>query len=177
MHSIDLLKYVIQSLNDIECDYLIGGSHVLGIYANARTSRDIDIIVRIKEADLQKFFEIFPASQFHLNKEAAIIEIKRKGMFNIVSEATGYKIDFFIDKETPFYQEQFKRKQRKVIFGIDAWVCSKEDLVLAKLMWIQQIQSELQMRDIVDLMELKDIDKSYLNKWIQTLNLKTFGLI
>lgn len=177
MFAIDILRKIISELNENKFEYMIGGSHVLGIYANARTSRDIDILINIKEKDLPAFLSIFNSHAFHLNIASIKEAIKEKGMFNIISEETGYKIDFFVHRETEFFNEQFSRKQWRKIFGINAWVCSREDLIIAKLIWIQEIQSELQMRDITDLIDFSDLDKNYLTKWITKLNLKTFGLI
>ncbi len=51
-----------------------------------------------------------------------------------------------------------------------------EDLILSKLIWIQEIQSDRQMGDIKSLLDAPH-DKEYLNKWKIELGLKTFGLI
>lgn len=52
-----------------------------------------------------------------------------------------------------------------------------EDLVISKMAWIQQLQSEKQMNDIRDLLQLPGIDMNYINKWCSELSLQTFNLL
>ena len=56
-------------------------------------------------------------------------------------------------------------------------VCSPEDLIISKLQWIQILQSERQMNDIRNLLQLKDIDMQYIKNWISKLNLTTFNIV
>ena len=60
---------------------------------------------------------------------------------------------------------------------IPVWVVSPEDLVISKLAWIQESQSEKQSQDIRMLMLLPELDRDYINLWCKNLNLRTFGLI
>jgi len=52
-----------------------------------------------------------------------------------------------------------------------------EDLFLSKIIWIQEIQSGVQMEDIKSLAGLTELDWDYINDWIRKLNLKTFNLL
>ena len=54
---------------------------------------------------------------------------------------------------------------------------SVEDLLISKLIWIQEFQSNLQKSDIEQLWEFENLDKTYIRKWINELKLKTFGII
>lgn len=56
-------------------------------------------------------------------------------------------------------------------------IVNVEDLLLSKLIWIQEIQSAIQMEDIKQLWSSESLDKSYVNKWITQMNLQTFNLI
>ena len=56
-------------------------------------------------------------------------------------------------------------------------IVSPEDLLLSKLIWIQDIQSGVQMEDIKSISTVQDLDWSYINGWIKELNLKTFNLL
>lgn len=55
-------------------------------------------------------------------------------------------------------------------------VISVEDLVIAKLKWIQEIFSDRQFNDIENLIMGNELDMKYLNYWINELKLKTFNL-
>lgn len=62
--------------------------------------------------------------------------------------------------------------------GIDCWLISVEDLILAKLLWIQDLYSERQAEDIRNLLiDNETVDRVYLLEWIADLSPNTFGLL
>lgn len=65
---------------------------------------------------------------------------------------------------------QFKRRQRIEVAGHPLWIASKEDLVLSKLDWVRQSQSQRQLSDVENLLATGD-DMKYLETWSQKLNL------
>ncbi len=62
-------------------------------------------------------------------------------------------------------------------FGKTIFVVSPEDLLISKLIWIQDLQSAIQMVDIRNLTEIDNLDWVYISKWVNTLNLNTFNLL
>jgi predicted nucleotidyltransferase component of viral defense system len=64
-----------------------------------------------------------------------------------------------------------------MVMGIYMSVVSVEDLILSKLIWIQQVQSQKQMEDISGLLRDASPDLHYLKEWITKLNIDTFGLL
>jgi len=61
-----------------------------------------------------------------------------------------------------------------VVFdGIPVWIVSPEDLIISKLFWAKDSLSELQIKDIKNLLvSITDLDEKYLNQWIQKLDLR-----
>lgn len=57
------------------------------------------------------------------------------------------------------------------------YLVSPEDLVISKIIWIQQIQSNLQIDDINALTKIKNLDWHYIHRWIAALKLNTFDII
>lgn len=112
-------------------------------------TRDIDIVIELSEKRIDEFADLFPNS--YLDKDVILEEIKRNGKFNIIDHATGFKIDFIIRKETEYFINAFQRRKQIKEFDTDLWVIDLNDLIIAKLIWIQQYQSERQMLDIKNL--------------------------
>jgi hypothetical protein len=54
---------------------------------------------------------------------------------------------------------------------------SPEDLLISKLIWIQDFQSPQQMEDIKNLTAIEQLDWSYINKWVVELQLNSFNLL
>lgn len=178
LSAVEILKLVCKGLEDRNIQYMVSGSYALGMYVRMRTTRDIDIVVNLKEEDLNSFFEMFN-EDFHINRQAILTEVKRKGMFNIMNEISGYKIDFIVRKNDEYRQIEFERRKRKTMFDIEVWVVSAEDLLLSKLIWIQELQSGIQIRDIQSLLKESEdtLDMDYIKTWIKKLHLNTFNLI
>ncbi len=98
-------------------------------------------------------------------------------MFNLIDERSGMKIDFMIKKDSPYRKLEFERKQFTELFGHKVWVVSVDDLIISKLIWIQEVQSGRQVEDIQALLTNQNIDLKYIRKWINELGLTTFDLI
>jgi hypothetical protein len=57
--------------------------------------------------------------------------------------------------------------------GVNAWFCSPEDLILAKLQWGRSSASEKQRRDVLGIMKVQEdlLDLNYLRQWAVVLGL------
>jgi hypothetical protein len=54
-----------------------------------------------------------------------------------------------------------------------AWMISREDLVIAKLLWAKDSLSELQLGDVRNLLRTAgNLDTAYLQQWVSRLSLK-----
>ena len=62
------------------------------------------------------------------------------------------KIDFIVRKDTPYRAAEFERRRRVPMPGFEAWIVSREDLILSKLAWAKDSGSELQRRDVAALL-------------------------
>lgn len=171
-----LLHEIATALNERKIPYMLSGSLAMSAYTIPRMTRDIDIVIDLGTDNIESFLEIF-SSNFYFSRLSIEEEIRRKGMFNVIDHRSGYKIDFVIKKNSPYRQAEFERKRRSEIFGFETWLVSAEDLILSKLIWIQELQSEKQIEDIKNLLENKTLDSIYIKKWIADLNLQTFNLI
>ena len=73
-------------------------------------------------------------------------------MFNMLSNITGVKVDCIVRKDVRHEVEKFARRRRASLGGVEFWAISKNDLILSKLRWAKDSHSELQFRDIGDLL-------------------------
>jgi len=173
---IELLQSIVQALDVKEIPYMLSGSLAQNVYSIPRMTLDIDIVIELEQKKLEDFISIFNKG-FYLDVHTIRNETKKRGMFNIIDHKTGFKIDFFIRKNTEYRKLEFSKRARKEIAGFEAWVVSPEDLIISKIEWIQQLQSDKQRGDIVNLLAIQNIDKEYILHWCNTLGLNTFVLI
>ena len=172
----ELLKEVVTALEKRNIPYMLSGSLAMSAYSVARMTRDIDIIIDLNIEDIDSFCAIFE-TDFYLHKPGVMEEVKRRGMFNAIDRRSGYKIDFVVKKNIGYRKVEFERKIRSKVFGFETWMVSPEDLIISKLIWIQELQSEKQLDDIKNLMESNSLDLSYMRKWMAELELKTFNIV
>ena len=172
---LDLLKRVCKSLDENKFPYMISGSIAMNIYSIPRMTMDIDIVVELSLKRIDEFTDLFPDSYF--NRTTIRNEIKRKGIFNIIDHKTGFKIDFIIRKDTEYYRLAFNRRKRIKELEMELWVISLEDLIIAKIIWIQEYQSEKQILDIENLLLNPDKDIIYIKEWCSNLKLRTLNLL
>jgi hypothetical protein len=68
-------------------------------------------------------------------------------MFNIINNESGFKIDFMVKKPGAYRNAEFSRRRRDIVYESEAWVVSVEDLLLSKLIWMQDSESGVQKID------------------------------
>ena len=90
--------------------------------------------------------------------------------FNAIHQQTLIKVDFMIRKREEYRQHEFARRVRLRVGDFDLWVVSKEDLILSKLHWASESQSERQLADVENLIAT-GCDTDYLKTWSAVLNL------
>lgn len=163
-------------LNEYNIPYMLSGSVAMSIYIVPRATRDFDFIVHLEQEHIDRFVEKFQDG-YYCDKDAVQDAVKRHGMFNIIDHTSGFKADFVVLKNEAFRKEEFSRKKKMDFFGKSIYVVSPEDLLISKLIWIQDLQSSLQMEDIKNLTAIDNLDWPYIIAWINKLKLNTFNLV
>ena len=172
----DLLAYVCSALEHHNIPYMLSDGVAMSTYSVPRFTRDIDLVVDLQIEDANTLQQLFTGN-YYFHRPSVDEEIKRRGMFNVLDNTTGQKIDFMVKKHTPYRDMEFKRRRRGVAFGATVWVVTVDDLVLSKLIWIQDYESSQQKADIQSLLTDNEIDLDYVRYWIDQLQLKTYGLL
>lgn len=155
---------------------MLSGGVALSVYALPRFTQDFDFIVHL-HAKHAKILAGYFQEGYYCDEDAIMDAIRNKSMFNIIDHKTGFKADFIILKDEPYWQEEFLRRRTVDFMDTKLYVVSPEDLLLSKIIWIQQLHSTRQKDDIRNIVEYLDLDWAYVKLWIGKLNLKTFGLI
>ena len=171
----EFLKIIIRFLQENNIPYMLSGSVALSIYTLPRATRDFDFVVHLQSKDVQSLTDTFQEG-YYCDADAINDAIINGSMFNIIDHCSGFKADFVILKNEPFRQTEFNRKIEIEFEGMKVFVVSPEDLLLSKLIWIQDFQSKIQMEDIKILSQKGDLDWKYINFWTNSLSLNTFNL-
>jgi hypothetical protein len=135
----------------------------MNYYAQPRMTRDIDLVVAIEPHDAEALTAAFEP-EYYVPQEQLEESIRRRGMFNLLHLESVVKVDMVVLKHEAYRRAEFERRQRVGLPGFDAWIVSKEDLILSKLVWSKDSGSELQLRDVRNLLST-GADLAYLQRW------------
>lgn len=167
---LDVLKLVCLRLDQADIPYMLTGSVAANFYAVPRMTRDIDIVIEIKQFNTEKVFRLFK-NDFYIERETISEAVEHQGMFNIIHNEFVLKVDFIIRKESSYRNTEFQRRRRIHLDDSQIWIVAPEDLIISKLDWAKENLSETQLNDVKNLLLTLDLDKEYLNEWIHKLEL------
>jgi hypothetical protein len=168
---LDVLGLVSDRLSAANLPFMLTGSFALAYYATPRMTRDLDIVVALEEREVAALVAAFE-SDFYIDTDAARAAVLSERMFNLMHLESGVKVDFIVRKSAEFRRVEFARRQRIELAGVRTWIVSCEDLILSKLLWALESHSELQLRDIQQLLVVP-VDLDYIRKWAQQLGVRT----
>ena len=167
---LDVLKRVSAGLTAQGLPFMLTGSFALAHYATPRMTRDIDIVVALMVGDVDKLIQEF-GTDFYVDADAARAAAQSERLFNMMHFSSGIKIDLIVRKSSDYRLLEFERRQRATLGTVNTWIVSREDLILSKLVWARDAQSEIQRRDVKQLLEAA-IDREYLRYWAGVLGVQ-----
>lgn len=143
---LDVLQDAVGRLERAGIRYMLTGSIALSYYAEPRMTRDIDLVVEFEARGAREIAELF-APDYYVSEQDVARALAERGMFNVLHLDKLVKLDLIVRKEEPYRRRELERRIRVQLPGFEAWIVSKEDLILSKLVWAKPSRSELQLRD------------------------------
>lgn len=148
--------------------YMLTGSVALSYYAEPRMTRDIDLVVEVAGRDSARLAGLF-APDYYVSEADVRRALQERGMFNVLHLGKVVKVDLIVRKDDEYRRNEFSRRKKMHLGGVDAWIVSKEDLILSKLAWAKPSMSELQLGDVRNLLAT-GADTAYLRRWAPALS-------
>ena len=166
----DFLKKLIKVLNDCSIPYMLSGSFGSSFHGQPRATNDADIIIAPVEEQLISFVKSL-GDDYYVNPDAARDAFRNNSMFNVIDIQSSWKADFIIRKDRAFSREEFRRRRNVKLMELDICMVSPEDMILSKLEWAKNSESDQQFRDAlgVAVVQWDHLDKDYLLKWAKEL--------
>ncbi len=160
---LDVLKIVSERLVASRFPFMLTGSFALAYYATPRMTRDIDIVVALEGRDVGAVVTAF-SPDFYIDADDVRSAVSSQRLFNLMHLASGIKVDLIVRKDSEYRRGEFQRRREVAISGVETWIVSREDLILSKLVWATESDSELQRRDVRSLLG-ESVDDAYLQRW------------
>ena len=166
----ELLVDCLGRLNTLALSYYLTGSMASNYWGIPRTTHDIDFVVALATADVNRIVTAF-SDVFHIDERAVRTAFAPPHQFNAIDTRSSLKVDFWLAQKTPFENSMFERRIHTTLFGAEAWLASREDVILQKLCWNKITPSERQLTDAAGIIAVQgeQLDRTYLLRWSDSL--------
>jgi hypothetical protein len=173
----EFLLTFIRRLNLTQCPYMITGAAASIIYGEPRLTNDLDLVLDLKKSEIPGFAQAFPLEEFYCPPEEVIIlEIGRsvRGHFNLIHHETGFRADVYLAGKDPLHHWALANRKSVQMEDQTFWVAPVEYVILRKLEYYQEGQSEKHLRDIAGMLEVSDaqINAAWLEEQIAARRLQ-----
>lgn len=174
----ELFALFTEPLERIGVPYFVTGSVASLIYGEPRMTHDIDLVVTLRDADVERLTAAFPDVDFYRPpSEVMQVELRRPahGHFNIIHHATGFKADVYLTGTNSLHAWAFQHRRRVDEGGSAFWLAPPEYVILRKLQYFREGGSSKHLRDIRGMLAQSGgaIDEAELSRWVATLGLGT----
>jgi hypothetical protein len=165
------LRLVTAALDDLGIPHAVVGSTAAAAWGVVRMTRDVDIVVMAAVESGEALVDaLLLDPELYVPEDEGRRAVRGGGTFNVLHPASGGKVDVFVRPTTDaFTRSRLERRVRSAVLGIDCWVATPEDVVLAKLRWRLTSRSEVQWRDCVEIAATQRLDGEYLREWAEPL--------
>ena len=139
-----ILRLVCKNFDENNIDYVIVGGFAAIFYGNPRTTMDLDVVMQIKEIDIEKVVKFFKENGFFADTEDMSAAFKERSHCTVEYKGTMFRIDIKgvydeMDRRT------IKNKVKADFHGTKMYIASPEDTIINKLIFARE-------RDIMDAM-------------------------
>jgi hypothetical protein len=168
------LARVAGALQEASVPYMVAGSFASSHHGAPRATQDIDIVADPTFESLDGFLRAMKGDDVYIDADVAREEFKRRGQFNIIDGSTAWKVDIIFRKARPFSKEEMSRRLPARVLGVDVFVATVEDTILAKLEWSKLGSSERQRDDVRAILRTQGalLDLAYIERWLDELGIR-----
>ncbi|MFB3892933.1 MAG: hypothetical protein ACE15C_13020 [Phycisphaerae bacterium] len=170
----DILRRVADVMDELQITYMVVGSVASSVYGEPRSTQDVDIVADLRYGDIPRLCEKFPEPEYYMSPEAAGQAIRLGGQFKIICPTTGEKIDVMVVRQDAWGLNQISRRRPvRVLEDRDVYLAAPEDVIIAKMLYYREGQSDKHLRDIAGILKVSgdEVDRAYIDRWAEKMGL------
>ena len=171
----ELLTIAAAACERLGIRYYATGSMASSYYGEPRNTRDVDVVVALSPDQADSLCAEFSSPDWYVSEDAARDAVRRRGMFNVLRPDANLKIDFVVVKDTPLERSTLARARAiTTTAGTQVQMISPEDLILNKLLFFKEGESDKHLHDIGGMLRQMgaEMDFRYLGEWVGRLELE-----
>lgn len=136
---------------------MVTGAVAAIAYGEPRLTNDVDLVVRLAPGDAQTLISAFAQNDYYVPPLEVIEEERRRarhGHFNIIHHHTALRADVYLVGEDPLHEWAMVRRRTARIGGEAIWFAPLEYVIVRKLEYFQQGESDRHLRDIAGILRV-----------------------
>jgi len=172
----EFLALIVEALDEAAVPFMLTGSLAASYHGAPRATQDIDLVVDAEVEALIRLSATLQAAGLYVSDDAVREAAELRGKFNAVDPTSGWKADFIVRKDRAFSRSEFESRQPVQFAGLSLHIAQAEDLIVAKLEWSNLGDSERQLRDAAEVIQVHgthSIDLAHIEHWVEALSLET----
>ncbi len=174
------VREVLDALEEVGVQYLIGGAVAVWGWGEARTTRDFNVVVDLPLEQMARFSDSLREREMLVPVEVMLdLYMSPADLpINAIHMPTGYKLEIFLLRPDDPLRAVALQRRLLVDFGPnigEAYVHSPEDLILYKLQYYRLNSQPKHIRDIGSIIAMvgdASLEHDYLTQWIDRLALQ-----
>lgn len=172
----DLIGLFVEPLEGIGLSYMITGGVASVIYGDPRFTRDVDIVVQLRHAEIPALGSAYDQAAFYVPPAETLEDETSRpegGHFNVVHRETALRADVYLAGDDPLIGWAFGRRVRLHVGGGKIWVAPIEYVILRKLEYFEHSGSDRHLRDVAMMLRIsgRTVDSGSLLQWAEHLDL------
>jgi hypothetical protein len=168
-NELDIVRDISERLEHGGVPFMLTGSLAMSYCAEPRMTRDVHVVIAVEPLDARSIVDLLEAD-YYVDSQAITGAIAARTSFNAIHREGVIKVDCFPLKPDLFSTSEFARRRRVTIGDFDTVIVSREDLIIAKLLWCRETRSAVQLRDVKNLIA-GEVDDAYVDEWVARLEL------
>ncbi|HER20223.1 MAG TPA: hypothetical protein ENO14_04160, partial [Chromatiales bacterium] len=144
-------------LEEIGVAYMVTGGVASIIYGDPRFTRDVDVVLDLRPRDVPAFLAAFGGKDYYVPPQEVLEEeIARQsgGHFNVIHHDTALRADVYLSGEDPLHTWAFERRLRLDLGSLTISVAPVEYVIIRKLEYFRESNSDRHLRDIAMMLRL-----------------------
>ncbi|CAN5694329.1 hypothetical protein BH10CHL1_BH10CHL1_03740 [soil metagenome] len=170
----EFTRLVLDTLEVVDLEYMIGGSIGLLAWGEPRTTRDFDVVINLPVEQIYAFSQELKKRNMLVPWEVMLdLLMQPEGdlPINAIHLDTAFKAEFFLLRPDDKFRATALTRRRRMDIGPPlgkVYVHAPEDLIIYKLRYYQLSEQSKHMRDIASILEATgdQLDYRYLQEWI-----------
>lgn len=170
---VDFIRLVLEALEATQVEYMIGGAVAAWVWGEARTTRDLDVVISLPVEKIGQLSEELKKRDMLVPPEIILdlyLEDRADLPISAIHLHSGYKAELFLLKPHDELRRSAFARRRCVDIGPplgEVYVHAPEDLILYKLWYFDLGGQTKHLRDIASILLAQGdtLDFDYIERW------------